>query len=120
MLADVPLKQFLNEVLVPYERDEVTRLIIDGHDCGAFVTISHLTAGDFRNWLFSEHATAETLTATAPGLTPEMVAAFSKIMRIQDLILVFKKCRVITHFRGTIGLENHLSSVPNGEIPHPA
>jgi len=122
VLADVPLKQFLNEVLVPYERDEVTRLIIDEHDSGAFETISHLTVGDFRNWLLSEHATVETLTAIAPGLTPEMVAAVSKIMRIQDLILVAKKCRVITRFRGTIGLENRLSTrlQPNHPTDNPA
>jgi len=84
VLADVPLKQFLNEVLVPYERDEVTRLILNDHNNGAFETICHLTVGDFRNWLLSEYATAETLTAIAPGLTPEMVAADSRIMRIQD------------------------------------
>lgn len=110
VLADVPLKQFLNEALVPYEQDEVTRLIIDSHDRTAFAPVSHLTVGDFRNWLLSEHATTEALTAIAPGLTPEMAAAVSKIMRIQDLILVAKKCRVITRFRGTIGLENRLST----------
>ncbi|MDD5269266.1 MAG: ethanolamine ammonia-lyase subunit EutB [Methylococcales bacterium] len=122
VLADVPLKQFLNEALVPYELDEVTRLIIDGHDSGAFETISHLTVGDFRNWLLSEHATAETLTAIVPGLMPEMVAAVSKIMRIQDLILAAKKCRVITRFRGTIGLENRLSTrlQPNHPTDNPA
>lgn len=121
-LADVPLKQFLNEALVPYEHDEVTRLILDGHDSLAFQTISHLTVGDFRNWLLSEQATSETLTAIAPGLTPEMVAAVSKIMRIQDLILVAKKCRVITRFRGTIGLENRLSTrlQPNHPTDNPA
>jgi ethanolamine ammonia-lyase large subunit len=110
VLADVPLKQFLNEALVPYELDEVTRLIIDEHNSAAFVPVSHLTVGDFRNWLLSGQASTEALTAIAPGLTPEMVAAVSKIMRIQDLILVAKKCRVITRFRGTIGLENRLST----------
>jgi len=121
-LADVPLKQFLNEALVPYEQDEVTRLIIDEHDSAAFTVISHLTVGDFRNWLLSEHATTEVLTAIAPGLTPEMVAAVSKVMRIQDLILVAKKCRVITRFRGTIGLENRLSTrlQPNHPTDNPA
>jgi ethanolamine ammonia-lyase large subunit len=122
VLADVPLKQFLNEALVPYERDEVTRLIIDEHDSAAFAAISHLTVGDFRNWLLSGHATMDALTAIAPGLTPEMVAAVSKIMRIQDLILVAKKCRVITRFRGTIGLENRLSTrlQPNHPTDNPA
>ena len=121
-LADVPLKQFLNEALVPYELDEVTRLIIDEHDSAAFATISHLTVGDFRNWLLSEHATTDALAVIAPGLTPEMVAAVSKIMRIQDLILVAKKCRVITRFRGTIGLENRLSTrlQPNHPTDNPA
>jgi ethanolamine ammonia-lyase large subunit len=122
VLADVPLKQFLNEALVPYETDEITRLIMDEHDSGAFATISHLTVGDFRNWLLSSQATTEVLTALAAGLTPEMVAAVSKIMRIQDLILVAKKCRVVTRFRGTIGLENRLSTrlQPNHPTDNPA
>ncbi|TAK62903.1 ethanolamine ammonia-lyase subunit EutB [Methylobacter sp.] len=122
VLADVPLKQFLNEALVPYEQDEITRLIIDEHDGSAFAAVSHLTVGDFRNWLLSEHATTEILTAIASGLTPEMVAAVSKIMRIQDLILVAKKCRVITRFRNTIGLENRLSTrlQPNHPTDSPA
>jgi len=121
VLADVPLKQFLNEALVPYEQDEVTRLIIDSHDSAAFAPVSHLTVGDFRNWLLSEQASTEALTAIAPGLTPEMVAAVSKIMRIQDLILVAQKCRVITRFRGTIGLENRLSTrlQPNHPTDNP-
>ena len=122
VLADVPLKQFLNEVLVPYEDDEVTRLIIDDHNSVAFAPISHLTVGDFRNWLLSEHATTETLTAITTGLTPEMVAAVSKIMRIQDLILVAKKCQIVTRFRNTIGLKNRLSTrlQPNHPTDNPA
>ncbi|MGR9000460.1 MAG: ethanolamine ammonia-lyase subunit EutB [Gammaproteobacteria bacterium] len=122
VLADVPLKQFLNEALVPYEQDEVTRLIIDEHDNAAFSTISHLTVGDFRNWLLSEYATTDALITIAPGLTPEMVAAVSKIMRIQDLILVAKKCRVITRFRNTLGLEKRLSTrlQPNHPTDNPA
>ena len=122
VLADVPLKQFLNEVLVPYEDDEVTRLIIDDHNSVAFAPISHMTVGDFRNWLLSEHATTETLTAIATGLTPEMVAAVSKIMRIQDLILVAKKCQIVTRFRNTIGLKNRLSTrlQPNHPTDNPA
>lgn len=109
-LADVPLKQFLNEALVDYDRDEVTRLIMDEHDAVAFYPISHFTVGDFRDWLLSADATTEKLQALQLGLTPEMVAAVSKIMRNQDLILVAKKCRVITKFRNTIGLEGHLST----------
>ena len=89
-LADVPLRRFL-EALIPYERDEVTRLIIDSHDAAAFAPISHLTVGDFRNWLLGEEADESSLKALAPGLTPEMVAAVSKIMRVQDLILVAQK-----------------------------
>ena len=85
-LAEVPLKQFLNEALVPYEDDEVTRLIIDEHDAGAFSMISHLTVGDFRNWLLSDQVTSEVLTRVRSGITPEMAAAVSKLMRNQDLI----------------------------------
>jgi ethanolamine ammonia-lyase large subunit len=110
VLADVPLKQFLNEALVPYEEDEVTRLIMDEHDAKAFSAISHLTVGDFRNWLLSDMATPEVLEGVRAGITPEMAAAVSKIMRNQDLILVAKKCHVKTAFRNTIGLPGHLST----------
>ena len=122
VLADVPLKQFLNEVLIPYEHDEVTRLIIDDHDLDAFAAVSHLTVGDFRNWLLSEQASTEQLNRITAGLTPEMVAAVSKLMRIQDLILVAKKCRVVTQFRNTIGLENRLATrlQPNHPTDDPA
>ena len=109
-LADVPLKQFLTEALISYEQDEITRLIIDEHRSDLFAPISHFTVGDFRNWLLSEDATTQKLQQLALGLTPEMVAAVSKIMRNQDLILVASKCEVITQFRNTIGLKNHLST----------
>lgn len=108
-LANVPLKRFLEEQLIPYEEDEITRLIIDTHDSCAFAPISHLTVGDFRNWLLNDHTTTEMLTYVAPGITPEMAAAVSKIMRNQDLILAAKKCRIITKFRDTIGLPGHFS-----------
>lgn len=103
-LADVPLKTFLNEALVPYESDEVTRLIIDSHDGQAFAPIAHLTVGEFRDWLLSEAATTPALQGLAPGVTPEMAAAVSKLMRNQDLIAVAKKSQVTTRFRNTIGL----------------
>jgi len=109
-LAELPLRMFLNEALAPYETDEVTRLIIDEHDDAAFAAISHLTVGDFRNWLLGDDVDSATLSAVAPGITPEMAAAVSKIMRNQDLILVAKKCRVVTAFRNTIGLAGRLST----------
>ncbi|NWK61378.1 ethanolamine ammonia-lyase subunit EutB [Acinetobacter sp. SwsAc3] len=109
-LADVPLKQFLTEALISYEQDEITRLIIDEHRSDLFAPISHFTVGDFRNWLLSEDATTQKLQQLAFGLTPEMVAAVSKIMRNQDLILVANKCEVVTQFRNTIGLKGHLST----------
>jgi ethanolamine ammonia-lyase large subunit len=108
-LAELPLKAFLNEALIPYEDDEVTRLIIDGHDTAAFAPVSHLTVGGLRDWLLSEHATTERLASLAPGLTPEMVAAVSKLMRNQDLVLAARKCSVVTRFRNTIGLPGHLA-----------
>ena len=109
-LADLPLKTFLNEALIPYEQDEVTRLILDDHDPGAFEPVSHLTVGDFRNWLLSDLATPEMLASVRGGITPEMAAAVSKIMRNQDLILVAAKCRVQTAFRSTIGLPGRMST----------
>lgn len=108
-LAAVPLKYFLIECLIPYEEDEVTRLIIDNHNKKSFTEISHLTVGDFRDWLLSENATPEKLHQISLGITPEMAAAVSKIMRNQDLISVAKKCHVVTKFRNTIGLPNRLS-----------
>jgi ethanolamine ammonia-lyase large subunit len=109
-LAGLPLSLFLNQMVVPYEQDEVTRLIIDDHDRVAFARIAHLTVGDFRNWLLGDAADEAALAAVAPGITPEMAAAVSKIMRIQDLILVAKKCRVVTGFRNTIGLAGCMST----------
>jgi ethanolamine ammonia-lyase large subunit len=109
-LADLPLKTFLNETVVPYERDEVTRLIIDTHDSAAFQPVSHLTVGEFRDWLLSDRVTGATLTNLASGITPEMAAAVSKIMRVQDLVTVAAKIRVVTRFRNTIGLPGRLST----------
>lgn len=109
-LAELPLSTFLNVAVIPYEDDDITRLIIDHHDVAAFATVSHLTVGDFRNWLLGDDVDSATLAALAPGLTPEMVAAVSKIMRNQDLILVAKKCRVVTQFRNTLGLAGRLST----------
>jgi ethanolamine ammonia-lyase large subunit len=108
-LADVPLKQFLTEVLVPYENCDVTRLIIDRHDAAAFAPVSHMTVGGFRDWLLSEAATAEVLARIAPGITPEMAAAVSKIMRNQDLILAARKVEVVTRFRDTLGLKGRMA-----------
>ena len=108
-LAELPLRRFLDEALVPYESDEVTRLIIDSHDAVAFAAIAHLSVGDFRNWLLSDAADSATLARIAPGITPEMAAAVSKLMRHQDLVLVARKCHVITRFRNTIGLPGHLA-----------
>ncbi|HML50563.1 MAG TPA: ethanolamine ammonia-lyase subunit EutB [Propionicimonas sp.] len=112
-LAEVPLSTFLNEAVIPYETDEVTRLIMDTHTVEAFAPVAHLTVGGFRDWLLEVTATpdaAVTLSALAPGLTPEMVAAVSKIMRNQDLIAVAKACSVITGFRTTIGLPGRLAT----------
>lgn len=109
-LAEVPLKTFLTEHLVPYEQDEITRLIIDTHDIKAFSPISHLTVGDFRNFLLEETTDTKVLQVLQRGLTPEMVAAVSKLMRIQDLVTVASKCEVITQFRNTIGLKGHFST----------
>ncbi len=109
-LADVPLKAFLNESVVPYEKDEVTRLIIDSHNEQSFGKISHLTVGEFRDWLLSDETDTAVLRSIEDGVTPEMAAAVSKLMRNQDLIAVAKKCEVITSFRNTIGLKGHLST----------
>lgn len=108
-LADVPLRRFLDETVIAYEIDEVTRLIVDGHDAKAFAPASSLTVGAWRDWLLSDEATQQRLAALAPGLTPEMAAAVSKLMRNQDLIAVARKIRVVTAFRNTIGLPGRLS-----------
>ncbi len=108
-LADVPLKRFLTEAVIPYEDDEVTRLIMDGHDKAAFVPVAAMTVGEFRDYLLSDAATTEGLKILSRGVTPEMAAAVSKLMRNQDLILAAKKCRSITAFRNTIGLAGRMS-----------
>ncbi len=108
-LADLPLRRLLAEPLIPYEADEVTRLIIDTHDDAAFAPVASLTVGEFRDFLLSDRATTATLAALAPGITPEMAAAVSKLMRNQDLILAARKCRVVTRFRSTIGLPGTLA-----------
>jgi len=109
-LADTGLADFLTQPLVPYETDEVTRLIVDTHDRRAFEPLSSMSVGDFRNWLLSDAATTETLAQAAPGITPEMAAAVSKIMRNQDLVVVASKIQVTTKFRNTIGLPGRLST----------
>lgn len=108
-LADISLQDFLQQAIIPYESDEITRLIIDTHDVKAFAPVSHFTVGQLRDWLLSDAADTPTLQSLAPGLTPEMVAAVSKLMRNQDLISVARKCEVITRFRNTLGLKGHLA-----------
>lgn len=110
LLADVPLAQFLEEQLIPYEKDEVTRLIVDTHDAAAFAPVKNLSVGEFRNWLLRYETDETQLKELAPGLTPEMVAAVSKVCSNQDLILIASKCRVVTAFRDTIGLKGCLST----------
>jgi ethanolamine ammonia-lyase large subunit len=110
VLADLPLRTFLDEVVVPYDDDEVTRLIIDTHDAAAFAPVASMTVGGFRDWLLSWEADEAALRALAPGVTPEMAAAVSKLMRVQDLIAVARKCRVVTAFRSTLGLPGRLAT----------
>jgi ethanolamine ammonia-lyase large subunit len=110
VLADLPLTHFLSESVVPYESDDVTRLIVDTHDAEAFAPVRSLTVGELRDWLLSDEATPDRLAALAPGLTPEMAAAVSKLMRVQDLIAAATKIRVVTQFRTTVGLQGRLSA----------
>jgi ethanolamine ammonia-lyase large subunit len=109
-LADLPLTTFLNVQVVPYESDEVTRLIVDSHDRAAFAPIAHLTVGGLRDWLLSDEATTPVLATLASGITPEMAAAVSKISRLQDLMVIAAKYSVVTKFRNTIGLPGRLSA----------
>jgi len=109
-LADVPLRTFLTEAVVPYESDDVTRLILDGHDGRAFAPVGHMTVGEFRDWLLSDEADTARLSSLAPGLTPEMAAGVSKLMRLQDLVLVAGKCEVVTRFRNTLGMRGRMAT----------
>jgi len=120
-LSDVPLANFLKEELIPYEEDEITRLILDSHSQEVFLPVSGFTVGEFRDWLLTDAADGATLKELAPGLTPEMVAATSKLMRNQDLIQVARKCEVVSRFRGTIGLRGRLSVrlQPNSPVDDP-
>ena len=122
VLADLPLTTFLTDTVIPYESDEVTRLIVDSHDEQAFAAVSHLTVGGLREWLLNDTANTAALTQLAPGLTPEMAAAVSKLMRNQDLIAVARKCEVISAFRNTLGTKGTLSVriQPNHPTDDPA
>ncbi|XUL89123.1 ethanolamine ammonia-lyase subunit EutB [Streptomyces galilaeus] len=119
-LADVPLTAFLAEPVIPYETDDVTRLIVDTHDAAAFAPVAGLSVGGFREWLLT--ADSAQLAAVAPGLTPEMVAAVSKLMGNADLVAVARKVRVVTAFRSTIGLPGRLATrlQPNHPTDDPA
>ena len=121
-LADLPLSQFLTEAVIPYERDEVTRLIVDSHDGRGFAPLASLTVGEFRDWLLAEETSGEVLASLAMAFTPEMVAAASKLMRVQDLVLVARKIRVVSRFRTTVGLPGTLCSrlQPNHPTDDPA
>ncbi|MCV2359877.1 ethanolamine ammonia-lyase subunit EutB [Paucibacter sp. TC2R-5] len=121
-LAEVPLRLFLHQLVIPYETDQISRLIIDSHDADAFAPVAHLSVGALRDWLLSDAATPAALSALAPGLTPEMVAATAKLMRNQDLILVASRCRLLTRFRSTLGLPGHLAVrlQPNHPTDSPA
>jgi ethanolamine ammonia-lyase large subunit len=110
VLADVPLRTFIQQDILGVDGDEITDLIFARHDPIAFAPIAHLTVGEFREWLLAPTATSDVLAKLRTGLTPEMVAAVSKIMRIQDLIAVAAKCRVVTKFNNTLGLEGHLAT----------
>jgi ethanolamine ammonia-lyase large subunit len=109
-LAEAPLAAFLEDLVIPYEEDDVTRLILDSHSAEAFAPVGNLTVGEFRDFLLSDAATAEVLGRLAPGLMPEMAAAVSKLMRVQDLIAVARKMAVVTHFRTTVGLPGRLAT----------
>ena len=109
-LADLPLATFLSDPVVPGEEDEVTRLIIDQHDAQAFAPIAAMCVGEFRDWLLGDDAHPGLLKDLGPGITPEMAAAVSKIMRLQDLVTVAAKIRVVTRFRNTLGLPGRLST----------
>ena len=108
-LAELPLSRFLDEPVIPYEVDEVTRLIVDTHDAASFAPVAGLSVGGLRDWLLADTTTPAMLAALAPGLTPEMAAAVSKLMRNQDLVLAARKCRVVTRFRNTLGLPGRLA-----------
>ncbi|WP_336964590.1 ethanolamine ammonia-lyase subunit EutB [Sphingobium aquiterrae] len=122
VLADIPLRRFLDECLIPYEGDEVSRLIVDGHDAAAFAPVGHMTVGQLREWLLGDACDGAAIAAISDGLTPEMVAAVSKLMRNQDLIMVAAKIRVVTRFRSTIGAPGTLAVrlQPNHPTDDPA
>ena len=119
-LAELPLTVFLNEAVVPYEDDEVTRLIIDGHDSGAFAPLAHLTVGELREWLLADTTSGADIARAAPGITPEMAAAVSKLMRNRDLIAAASKIEVVSRFRNTLGLRGRLASCTAAAMPSSA
>ena len=110
VLANLTLRDLREHPVVPYEQDELTRLVEDELDEQAFRAVAHLTVGQFREWLLDIETSGPTLRAVAPGLTPEMAAAASKLMSNFDLMTVGAKCQVVVRANSTLGLPGRLSS----------
>lgn len=110
VLSRITLAELRENPVVPYEADEITRIVEDHLDAAAFRAVKDLTVGQFREWLLSESTSGSQIRAVSPGLTPEMVAATCKLMSNMDLMVAGAKCEVVVRANSTLGLPGRLSS----------
>lgn len=110
VLSHVTLAELRENPVIPYEEDEITRIVEDTLDPAAYGAVSHLTVGQFREWLLEATTDGETIRSISPGLTPEMVAAVAKLCSNMDLMTIGKKCEVVVRANNTLGLPGRMSS----------
>jgi len=110
VLAEVPMQVLRENPAVPYDQDEVTRVIQDSVDEAIYSEVKDKTVGDFREWILADTTTPEMLRRISSGLTSEMIAGVTKLMSNLDLIYAAKKIPVIAHCNNTIGAPGTLSS----------
>ena len=110
VLAGVTMKELRENPSVPYERDEVTRVVEDSLDPAAFGRISTWPVAQLREWILDDRTLGSEISAISYGLTPEMVAAVAKLMSNMDLVLAGRKIRVVVRCNATLGLSGRISS----------
>ncbi|HJQ13588.1 MAG TPA: ethanolamine ammonia-lyase subunit EutB, partial [Anaerolineales bacterium] len=110
VLAEVPLWVLHDNPAVPYEQDEITRLIMDAVDPAIYDEIKDRTVGEFREWILADTTSADMIRRVSNGLTAEMIAGVTKLMSNLDLMYAAKKIPVSAHCNNTIGAPGTLSS----------
>ncbi len=110
VLSELTLAQLRAHPVVPYEQDELTRMVEDTLDERAFAAVGHLSVAQLREWLLQTETSGAQIRAVSPGLTPEMAAAVCKLMSNLDLMVAAAKCEVVVRANNTLGLPGRMSS----------